>query len=63
MLCHYSYEVKIFENNPETWRGAGVNQAAGRMWPEGRQLAIAELDNVGFSTSHNLIGLHGLLRG
>jgi hypothetical protein len=37
--------------------GAGVNQAAGR------QLTIAGLDDVGSSTSHNPIGLHGLLRG
>jgi hypothetical protein len=37
--------------------GAGVNQA------EGRQLAIAGLENVGSSTSHNAIGLHGLLPG
>jgi hypothetical protein len=28
-FCHYSCEVKIFENKPETWRGVGVNQAAG----------------------------------
>jgi hypothetical protein len=34
ILCHYSCEVKIFENKPETWQGAGV-----------RQLVIAGLDN------------------
>jgi hypothetical protein len=37
--------------------GAGVNQAAAA----GRQLAIADLDNVGFR-SDNSIGFHGLLR-
>jgi hypothetical protein len=47
ILCHYSCEVKIFEDKPETWRGAGVNQAAGQIRPAGRQLAIAGLDNVG----------------
>jgi hypothetical protein len=34
--------------------GAGVNQAAGC------QLAIAGLENVGASTSHNPKGLQGL---
>jgi hypothetical protein len=43
--------------------GAGVNQAAGQIWPAGRQLAIAGLENEGASTSHNPMGLHGLLEG
>jgi hypothetical protein len=43
--------------------GAGVNQAAGRIWPGDRQLAIAGLYNAGSSTSHNAVGFHGLLRG
>jgi hypothetical protein len=30
ILCHYSCEVKIFENKPDL-AGAGVNQAAGRI--------------------------------
>jgi hypothetical protein len=44
-------EVKIFENKPETWRGAGVNQASGRIRPVGRQLAISCL-SYGFLFSH-----------
>jgi hypothetical protein len=45
ILCHCSCEVKIFLNKPETWRGAGVNQAAGRILPVGHKLVIAALDN------------------
>ena len=45
ILCQYSCEVKIFENKPETWQGAGVNQVAGRMRAAGRQLGIADLDS------------------
>jgi hypothetical protein len=50
--------ITIISTKPETWGGgAGVNQAVGR------QLAIAGLDKVGPSTSHNPTGLHSLLWG
>jgi hypothetical protein len=35
---------------------------AGRMWPAGRYLPTPGLDNVVSWTSHNPIGLQGLLR-
>jgi hypothetical protein len=41
--------------------GAGVNQAAGRIRSAGRQFAIVGLENVGVSTSHNSMALHGQL--
>jgi hypothetical protein len=36
---------------------------AGRIWPAGRSLETPGLDNVGSLTSHNPIGLQGLLKG
>jgi hypothetical protein len=54
ILCHYSCEVKIFENRPETWWGPDLDPA------RGPPVGIAGLDNVGALTSHSPIGFHGL---
>jgi hypothetical protein len=41
---------------------AAKKEAAGRSWPAGRSLPTTGLDNEGSLTSHNPIGLQGLLR-